>query len=195
MTIENFYKRFLKENGLYFYGVKMSKNFMIGHKKLGFNKIPKKGLLYMVSSGGISSKEGILNLFKIHFQYERMFCGNSNSPKRRKFYKFNRKWKDSLRGKVVLQHNIMPGDILTYTTLYGDEREYLVKSINPNDTTIVVSYINGGKVQALYNNFINVICFDGIKSDKKDLIVNLYIKNEDGTCYGKIDGDFNEIQL
>lgn len=182
MTIENLLFRFLKENGIY----NKIKTELANRNKIRNNK-PNHLLDRHFFSSTSFTRNGLECVFYFAFTYFRIFSGNSTSSKRRRFYRLNKKWKDFVRNKCFLQHNIKANDIITYRSLWSTRKAKVLK-VGDNTMLVKAKRVDTGYEEA-YGIF-NIIDVNDVKT-----VLNLYYKDENGNCYGKIDGKYNEIQL
>ncbi len=182
MTIENLLFRFLKENGIY----NKIKTELVNRNEIRNNK-PNHLLDRHFFSSACFTKYGLGCAFYFAFTYFRIFSGDSTSSRRRRFYRLNKKWKDFIRNKCFLQHNIKANDIVTCRSLWSAGKAKVLK-VRDNTMFVRVKRIDTG-YERIYNIF-NITDVNDVKP-----VLNLYYKDENGNCYGKIDGDYNEIQL
>ena len=172
MTPLQIFKRFLKDNDLYvytFYGKCKNSHRLRFRNEECFRKY--------------YGNTPLSELFKTAFSWDPMFNGMAQSPQRKRYYALCKKWKYMVTHHVFLQTNIEPGD----TVFSKEKRNYTVKELRGRCIycrTVLPPQYSLGK---------QFFSFDGIKG--KEMINNLYYKDNKGRCYGKIDGEFNEIQL
>ena len=181
MTIENLFYRFIKENGLFSavkQQVKANNRFRI--------KKTTKPLEDIIPNMFFINRYNIETLFYETFKYYPMFNGTSQSAKRKKFYKLNKKWKKFVSGRCFVQHNISKGDEIEFYDWPKVLRRGVV--VSPYKDSFSVTDSTYG-----YKRLVNV--FSITDAQKKDLVINFYYKDENGFSYGKINGDYNEIQL
>lgn len=176
MTLYQLFKRFLKDNELY--GYYFNSVFKGYDGRLSKKKFTNKD----VFNRWVCRRpmEAIMQAFS----FDAHFAGASYSEKRKKLYSLNKRWKYFLKKHVFIQTNIEVNDIF-----YGANGvEYkIIRFITPflADTEM--------QAEGHYHFSANVYSMKNMKN--KDHVFNLYIKDNKGRCYGKIDGDYNEIQL
>jgi len=169
MTLYQLFKRFLKDNDLY--GYYFYTNNVFGRKRT-YTDID-------VFNRHASYHPG--NMIMRALEYEPRFQGPSSSKARKQLYSLSKKWRYMINKHAILQSNIEVGDnVFDYY-----DKKYIVKSLT-------------GKFARIENNdglryIYSLLNIKGIQG--KDWAVNIYIKDSKGKCYGKIDGDFNEVQL
>lgn len=169
MTAIQLFKRFLKDNDLYFYAFYGSRSKM--------NKERFKNL------GRYHSNTPLIELFRSVFTYDPIFSGDSRSKQRQRYYALNKKWKYMVSHHVYLQTNIEVGDIM----FTDNNRQYEVEGLLGRH--ILCKFIANREYLVGKQFYF----FTGIKG--KNMVNNLYYKDNKGRCYGKIDGEYNEIQL
>ena len=91
------------------------------------------------------------------------------------------------QNKCFLQHNIKSNDIVTYRSLWSTRK---AKVLKVGDNTMLVK---AKRVDTGYEEAYVIFNITGVNDVKP--VLNLYYKDENGNCYGKIDGKYNEIQL
>jgi len=177
MELSQLFRRFLKENNIYY---AYSDGRMSGIK----------GTYFLSSDEHLSKKiyvyGGLYDFFRITAGCLSMFKGHANTPKRRSLYRLNKKWKDFLKNTYV-QHNLSVGDEVKLCSY--QKMEFLVKEIKNNGFVTVCSN------NRLYNNDSFNIPIYAIESKVKGNLIKNYYINDGENTYGKIDGEFNEIQL
>lgn len=192
MTINQLFNRFLKENKLYGYVIEKAKYQKKMNKSLGYKKFYGDCALGYIENNFENSYNfkyfgpEYLVMYLFRFGDER-FRGDSKSSSRRRLYRLNRKWKDFIKNNVVLQYNINEGDKIA-AKKFGVTNEYFVSFINKDSTCSIIGRIGDRSGYRLSLFSIKEI-------EGKDLVINLYIKDKNGNCYGKLEGEYNEIQL
>ena len=182
MTLEQLLYRFLKDNGIY-WPLKCQIK-----KRNSFNNIKINKLIapYIIDNRNSVLQNGIEMVFYEVFKYNAIFCGDHNSKKRKYFYKLNKKWKEFVKEKFFLQHNICVGDIVEFTDCYCATRIGRILKINKN-----IFHIKDVNYMTEFDRTI----FSIHKIEGKDIVKNIFYKSENGIDYGKIDERCNEIQL
>lgn len=181
MTVDNLVYRFLKDNGLFC----AVRNQLAKHnrwKKQKVNILIPKRILCTPSF----RKEGLRTLFYENYRYNTIFSGDHHSPKRRLFYKLNKKWKEFVKDKCYLQHNINIGDVVDFCDSWNTKRNG--KIMKMNGTMFYVKETRHG-----YESWRSLMSVENIEG--KPFVLNLYYKDENGNEYGKIEGSYAEIQL
>ncbi len=174
MTLENILIRFVKDKG-YYHVIKYQ---MVNEKR-------KKLISDTCLGSYILKNEGVKKLFYMVFSYNPLFFGYSRTPKRRTFYKLNKEWKDFVDGKYFLQHNIEIGDTFEVNNFFNRKTKYTVMGIEKNN--IISKDEIGHKV--------NISIFRIKSLLNKNIVNNIYYKDENGIEYGELEGSYNEIQL
>lgn len=179
MTLYQIFKRFLKDNDLYgvlFYG---NKEKTIKYFKLRYRgeNIFNKNTYYAP----------VLDIIPNAISAHPIFRGPSTSANRKHYYSICQKWRRMIKNHIFLQTNISVGDIL-YDANGNKCKVVKVGYNNPliREFRIAVTYGGGS-----FRYFRNVSYFKS--AENKDLVVNFYYKDYKGKCYGKIDGNYNEI--
>ena len=194
MTLEQLFTRFLKENGLYDYLASRRKKMIRDYKESGYT-IPEreKSLIREYLSAATYSVPNPLDLFSMVFSSSGLFNYYSTSPERRRYYRLNKKWKDYIKDKVVVQHNIKSGDTISIERSFLLSGKYKVRNVEiPNNKNCKIVYIyNFGKREI--DSDLSLFAVE--KVNDEDVIINLYFKDDKGNCYGKIEGDYTEILL
>ena len=183
MQLRQIFKRFLIDNGIYPYFIRTAvKNGIISKNAL--NDEDKFVRTYCFFSPSINDLPyRLLGSLPI-------YCGDSNSPQRRKFYRINRKWKDLVKN-IRVQHNLKIGDEIELPTVFiRRRRRYFVTEIR-NDGLVM---LNEQTTDKCYKVSTRIQKIRGIINSDKKFFINYYITNEKET-YGKVNGDFDEVQL
>jgi len=181
MTVEKLFYRFIKENGLFNAVKKQVKENNKFRTKKTINPLQD-----IIPNMFFINRYSIEKLFYEAFKYYPIFSGTSQSGNRKKFYKLNKKWKKFVSGKCFVQHNISIGDKIEFYDWPKTLRVGVVASPYKDAFSVIDSTYG-------YKRLVNVFSIKG--AQKKDLVINLYYKDENGFTYGKIDGNYNEIQL
>ena len=189
MTLEQVFRRFLKDNGLYVYRLKKINNLVNSFRKYGLeiNEDDKTFMYYYKTSNEFKTR-GPLFLFEYIFSDDALFEGHHHTPNRRKYYKLNKKWKDTLKNRAVIQCNINPGDKISIKTIFGKVKTYTVCKVFGGGC-----YVSYGQNKEHHSG--NCSLFSILKVNKSEPIINIYFKEKNGSCYGKLEGEYNEIQL
>ncbi len=171
MTLYQLFKRFLKDNDLY--GYYFYTNNVFGRKRTYTD-------IDVFNRHASYHPE---NIIMRALEYEPRFQGPSSSKARKQLYSLSKKWRYMINKHAILQSNIEVGD--TVIDYYG--KKHIVKSFDTTGKFVRIESSDG---------FRNIHKLSYIKNIKgKDWATNIYIKDSKGKCYGKIDGDFNEVQL
>ena len=171
MTLYQLFKRFLKDNNLY------------GYYFYTFRENGKRRTYTDINVFNRHSSNHPENMIMRAFEYDRRFQGMSWSKQRKELYALSKKWRYMLKKHAVLQHNIEIGD----TVFDHFNREYVVIKLDSLSKFLRLQTKEG------WSTLVKPTYIKSIKG--KEWATNVYIKDNKGKCYGKIDGDFNEIQL
>ena len=194
MTLEQLFTRFLKENGIYDYLASRKKKMIRDYSECGYKLSDKdKSLISEYINRCDYSASSPLDLFSMVFSNSPLFNYFSTSPERRRYYRLNKKWKDYIKGKVVIQHNIKPGDVVRIARSFMLTGSYKVRSVEiPNNDKCKIIYIYRMGEREIDSD-LSIFCVQ--KVNDEDAFINLYFKDDKGNCYGKIEGDYTEILL
>jgi len=181
MTLLTYYRRFLKENGLYSEYVKHNR------KRFYASVINE-----LDCTRYIHSHQALSDMILNTCGHYKRFNHDSNHPERRKLYRISQKWRKRVNNSFI-QHNVEVGDrIKIHGRLFWNsplDEAYIVDKFS--DTGRYVYVKKNDDDTAVYS-----VPFLKIKSILgKDLVNNIYyIENE--ANYGKInDSRFHEVQL
>jgi hypothetical protein len=181
MTLLTYYRRFLKENGLYSEYVKHN-------RKHFYASIINE----LDCTRYIHSHQTLSDMILSTCGYYKCFNYDSNHPARRKLYRISQKWRKRVNNSFI-QHNVEVGDrIKIHGRLFWKsnlDEEYIVYKFSDDGRYV---YVKKNEDEAATYT-IPLLKIKSILG--KDLVNNIYyIENK--ANYGKInDSIFHEVQL
>ena len=175
MTLEQLFVRFLKDNGLYAYRKERVLSRIDLFRRYGYKITEEeKSFVGAYKTNYIFRQKGPLFLFTFVFRDDRLFSGNHHSSDRRKYYQLNRKWKELLRNRAVIQCNIKPGDTITYKSMWGKDSKRCVVCKHLKDDTGTKCCVSYG--QNRYHNIGYCSLFAINEVNEQKPIINIYFK-------------------